>query len=106
MAIAAIYSVIAHVMFVTELNGLFLRLERARGICGPAQLGQDPGNDGEYKYGSEDGKAGYGVSAAFENLGHTTRSRAEFRTRSVIEVLQRPESSGRMKCRDPIGSIM
>jgi len=78
MAIAAIYSVIADVMFMTELNRLFLRLECAGGIGRPAQLGEDPGNDGEYKYGSEDGEAGYGVGAAFENLGHTTRSRAEF----------------------------
>jgi hypothetical protein len=70
VTIAAIYPVVADVVFVTELNGLFAREKGLGVIRGPVELEQHPDCDADKKDRAKDGDFRYEVGASIEDLPH------------------------------------
>lgn len=70
VTVAAIDPVIAGVMFVAELNGLFSREESLRIVRGPVEFEQHPDGDPNEEHRSEDGSLRDKVRASIEDLPH------------------------------------
>src|SRR5215472_6375510 len=70
MAVAAIDSVVAHVMFVAKLHGLFARDVLASHVRRARRIEHRQGRPSDQKNKREDTKTGDEVGASMKNLGH------------------------------------
>ena len=70
VTVAAIDSVIAGVMLMAELNGLFAREESLRIVRGPVEFEQHPDGDPNEEHRPEDGSLRDEVRASIEDLPH------------------------------------
>ena len=72
VAVTAVEPHVAHVMSVTEGNGLFSRDSGLRGPRRTAPGAEKPQQESQDEHRSEDARLREGVRAAMKNLGHTT----------------------------------
>ena len=70
MAVAAVNSVIADVVFVAELNGLLTREESLGVVRGSVKLQQHPDGYADKKYSAEDCNLRNKVRASIKDLSH------------------------------------
>ena len=70
VTVAAIYSVIAYVVFVAELNGLLAREKSLSVIGRPVELEQQPDDDRDEEKRAEDTNLGDEVRASMKDLAH------------------------------------
>jgi hypothetical protein len=73
VAVAAIYAVVADVMFMAELHGLLALYVLPRVVGGTIDFGQHPHGRQEYEDGSENAQLGKKICAVMKNLGHNQR---------------------------------
>jgi len=89
VAIAAIDTVIAGVMFMAELNGLLAREVRLSVIRRPVEFEQQPDDYRDEEDRAEDADFGYEVSASMKDLAHLSGS---------IKAVQAPEHESSHRC--------
>jgi hypothetical protein len=70
VTVAAIYSVIAYVVLVAELNGLLAREISLSVIGRPVELEQQPDDDRDEENRAEDTNLGDEVGASMKDLAH------------------------------------
>jgi hypothetical protein len=90
MAITAINSVVADMVFVAELNGLLARNESKRVVGGALILGDQEKHQGDEENRAEYAQPGNDVRAATKDLAH-------FLVRSEME-LKTARANGGRKC--------
>ena len=74
VTVATIDAVVAGVMFVTELNGLFARKVRLSVVRRPVEFEQQPNGDCDKEDSAEDAYLGNEVRASMKDLAHLSGS--------------------------------
>lgn len=73
MAVAAVDSVIAYVVFVAELHGLRARYIGLGNVRRPIDFNQNPDEEPDDKETAKDAESRYRISARVKYLGHLRR---------------------------------